>query len=378
VKTYIKTIAIIFIFAALLPLISLFFTDNRETSADSEDKQNAALQSEFEETAAAPLFAESADQPSVAGASASADGVAAIPKETPPLIYYGDYEEIQMYDIHKGKVMSLPLEDYVTGAVLHEMPYTFEAEALKAQAVAARTYAVRKMLENRENPQTNIGGADVSNDFVTFQGYYSEAEAKAFYGDFYKTAYDKIRQAVNDTVGLIVVSGDEPIVAAFHSMSSGMTEYSGNIWQTQLPYLVPVISNEDTEDVPLETVYEFTETEVSARLTAEIDGISLPISPQNWFSIEEVSESGTVMIISVGNKLISGEDFRDIFTLRSAVFECEYVPAEGIFRVITKGYGHGVGMSQYGANGMAKSGSSFEEIVLHYYTGTQIAKIESV
>jgi stage II sporulation protein D len=362
VKTYIKTIAVIFIFAAFLPLISLIFLP-RQSPTDYEDKQTTVIASE---TAALYLTEYDTDT--------ELHFVPLEEAKTP--VYSGDFEYIKMYDINTGKTSKIPLEEYVAGAVIHEMPYTFEAEALKAQAVAARTYAVRKILENRENPQNNqnkIDGADVSNDFAVFQGYYSEAEAKAFYKELYDGAKAKIERAVSDTAGYIIVSGDEPIVAAFHSMSGGMTEYSANIWQIQLPYLVPVISDEDTEEVPLETVYTFTEEEIRSRLLSEIEGISLSVSPVNWLSIEKVSESGTVLVLRAGDRLISGEDFREIFTLRSAVFDFEYFPAEAAFRVTTKGYGHGVGMSQYGANGMAKDGFLWEEIVLHYYTGAQIA-----
>jgi stage II sporulation protein D len=359
VKIYIKTIAVIFIVAAVLPLISLIFI-NRNTPNTQPELQTATQ-----------VYT---DKPPAEGITGMI--TEAVMKETPEQffpVYAGDFSEIKLYDTGTGEVITLPLEDYVTGAVLQEMHYTFEEEALKAQAVAARTYAVRKILENREKPRSDISGADVSNDFTVFQGYYSNETAREIYKENYETAITKIRRTVSETEGFILVSEDEPIIAAFHSMSSGMTEYSGNIWQAQLPYLVPVISAEDTETVPLETVYSFTETEVRARLITEIEGINLPISPANWFEPEKVSESGTVLIMKAGDRLISGEDFRNIFSLRSAVFECEYIPAEGAFRVTTKGYGHGVGMSQYGANGMAKEGYTWEQIVRHYYTGAEIA-----
>jgi stage II sporulation protein D len=363
VKTYIKTIAVIFIFAAFLPLISLIFLPRQNPPEVLADKQTAVIASET-----AAVYLTEYD---------TAVNLQFVPSHSETPVYSGDFEYIKVYDINTGKISKIPLEEYVAGAVIHEMTYTFEEEALKAQAVAARTYAVRKILENRENPQNEIGGADVSNDFTVHQGYYTEAEAMALYKELYDTAKAKIDRAVKGTAGFIIVSGDEPIVAAFHSMSGGMTEYSANIWQTQLPYLVPVVSNEDTENVPLETVYTFTEEEIRSRLLSEIEGISLSVSPINWLSVEKVSESGTVLILRAGDRLISGEDFREIFTLRSAVFECEYLPAEAAFRVTTKGYGHGVVMSQYGANGMAKDGFLWEEIVLHYYTGAEIAIIEN-
>jgi stage II sporulation protein D len=366
VKIYIKTIAVIFLVAAVLPLISLIFI-NKKTPPDSEtgaDKPEAVSVA----ASVSAAFTNYGETDENIGETGGTGGqLSGVP------VYAGDFSVIKLYDTATGEVITLTLEEYITGAVLHEMPYTFEAEALKAQAVAARTYAVRKILENREKPRSDIAGADVSNDFAVFQGYYSEEEARAFYKEIYAAAYEKISRAVSDTKGFIIVSEDEPIVAAFHSMSSGMTEYSGNIWQSQLSYLVPVISAEDTETVPLETVYSFTETEVRARLITEIDGINLPISPSNWFEIMEVSESGTVLIMKAGDRLISGEDFRDIFSIRSAVFECEYNAADGAFQVTTKGYGHGVGMSQYGANGMAKEGYTWDQIVLHYYTGAEIA-----
>ncbi|MDR0991335.1 MAG: stage II sporulation protein D [Ruminococcus sp.] len=346
-KTYIKTIAALFLVAAFLPLISLIFIKQPPPEEVVKTPETAA----FSISAAAITEAEN---------------------------YGGDFSKITLYDTASGEVIVLTLEEYVTGAVFHEMPYTFKEEALKAQAVAARTYAVRKILENREKPQTNadIKGADVSNDFSVFQGYYTEEEAKTFYKEDYAAAYEKISRAVSETEGYIIVKDDEPIVAAFHAMSPGRTEYSGNVWSAQLDYLVPVISVEDTENVPLETEYRFTEAEFSARLLTEIEGISLPISPENWINILSRSESGTVLKMQAGDRLITGADFRGIFSLRSAVFDCEYLPEEAVFKVTVKGYGHAVGMSQYGANMMAKEGKNWREIVLYYYRGVEVLRVE--
>jgi stage II sporulation protein D len=347
VKTYIKTIAVLFFAAALLPFVSLIFTGQ---PVKPEERVTRVTE---------PIITDLSEQK---------------PEEYEEE-YADDFAEIKLYDIASGKVTVLPLEEYVTGAVFHEMPYTFKEEALKAQAVAARTYAVRKILENREKPDLNaeIGGADVSNDFSVFQGYYTENEAKAFYKELYSEAEEKITRAVRETAGYIIIKNDEPIVAAFHAMSPGMTEYSGNVWAVQLDYLVPVVSKEDT--ALLETEYEFTEAEVAARLSTEIDGIMLPISPANWFEILNRSESGTVLKMQAGDRLITGEDFRNIFSLRSSIFRCEYIPGRGVFHITVKGYGHAVGMSQYGADKMARDGKNWRDIVTHYYTGVEVEKI---
>lgn len=206
-----------------------------------------------------------------------------------------DSEDIFLVlDIESGKILKIPARDYVIGAVCAEMPASFEPEALKAQAVAAYTYAIRQREKERISPTAELNGAHFSNDSTKFQAFFTEKQAKKAFGDNYEAKRAKVSAAADAVSGEILVYENEPIVAAFHSMSGGITESAENIWGSRVDYLVPVESPEDalapnfTEEVVL------TSEEVSARLTTAFPEINLSASPNEWFSIDERTSSGTV------------------------------------------------------------------------------------
>lgn len=279
-------------------------------------------------------------------------------------------DTLKVLDFTSGQVYEISMRDYVIGAVLAEMPASYHQEALKAQAVAARTYAARQREKQKLSPIPELMGADISNDSTKYQAYFTPEQAKAFYGSGYDAYYEKVAAAVDETGDTILMYNGEPIVAAFHSTSGGKTESAENVWGSHVEYLVPVESAEDESSPSYLDEQVFTETEVSARLENEFEETDFSGKPENWFSIEERSASGTIIKMTAGGTEITGADFRRIFSLRSANFNIEY--SDGQFTITTKGNGHGVGMSQYGANVMANSGSSYEEILLHYYTGAEI------
>ena len=279
-------------------------------------------------------------------------------------------DTLKVLDFTSGQVLELSMRDYVIGAVLAEMPASYHKEALKAQAVAARTYAVRQREKQRLNPDELLMGADISNDSTRYQAYFTYEQAKAFYGESYDIYYSIVSEAVDETEGEVLVYGGEPIVAAFHSTSGGMTESAEVVWGSALEYLVPVDSAEDENSPVYLDEKSFTADELSARLEAEYPDADFSGEPASWLAIGERSESGTVIELSAGGEIISGTDFRRIFSLRSANFTVEYENEQ--FIVTTKGNGHGVGMSQYGANAMANNGADYKEILLHYYTGAEI------
>ncbi len=292
----------------------------------------------------------------------------AVTKKADEKITEGDV--INVLDFTSGQICSLDMRDYVIGAVLAEMPASFHEEALKAQAVAARTYAVRQREKQRLSPDKKLMGADISNDSTRFQAYFSPNQAKAFYGESYEEYYNIVSSAVDATEGQVLVCGGEPIVAAFHSTSGGITESAEVIWGSYIEYLVPVDSAGDVDspvyyDEKTISVEEFSSVITEAYPDADFSG-----EPEKWLAIGERSESGTVVELSAGGEILSGTDFRSLFSLRSANFTAEY--SDGQFTICTKGNGHGVGMSQYGANAMANNGSDYKEILLHYYTGAEI------
>ncbi len=277
---------------------------------------------------------------------------------------------LKVLDFTSGQVMTLDMRDYVIGAVLAEMPASYHEEALKAQAVAARTYAVRQREKQRLNPDKLLMGADISNDSTKYQAYFTPEQAKAFYGESYDTYYNIVSEAVDATGTEILMYGGEPIVAAFHSTSGGRTESAEVIWGSEVEYLVPVESAEDENSPVYLDEKVFTEDELRARLEAEYPNADFGDEPEKWLVIGDRSTSGTVVELSAGGEMLAGTEFRQIFSLRSANFTVEY--ADGQFTITTKGNGHGVGMSQYGANAMANEGSDYKEILLHYYTGAEV------
>lgn len=256
-----------------------------------------------------------------------------------------------------GNIEKVPLEEYVVGVVAGEMPVSFELEALKAQSVASRSYVMRRLGNN--------GDYDVT-DTVSNQVYLDNNELKEKWKDNYVNYISKIRQAVNETSMECLEYNGEIIDAMFFSTSNGYTEDSGTFFSKSLPYLKSVESNWDKEvssvfqgskDISLQEFYE-----------------KLGLSYSKILKIEDVnrSSSNRVTSLKINGTLFSGKDVYYKLGLRSSDFSFEQVGSNVV--VSTKGYGHGVGMSQYGALGMAKKGYSYQEILAHYYVGTTLVK----
>lgn len=280
-------------------------------------------------------------------------------------------DEYIVLDITTGKTETISARDYITGAVCAEMPATFEKEALKAQAVAAHTYAQRQKEKALVDPDPELCGAYFSNDSTKYQAYFTENQAKQYYGENYDRYIEKIREAVDEVADEIIIYEGEPIIAAFHSMSPGKTESAENVWGNDIKYLVPVESLSDASAPKFLDEVTFDEEEMRKILENAFEGISLDDEPENWFSECEKSDSGTVLTIHAGDRELTGQQLRAALSLRSAAFEISF--EGGAFTVTTKGYGHGVGMSQFGANAMAESGSDYIEILEHYYPGTMVS-----
>lgn len=279
------------------------------------------------------------------------------------------YETLKVLDITTGKVEEISAFDYVVGAVCAEMPATFEPEALKAQAVAAYTYAVRQAEKAEISPVSELCGAYFSNDSSKYQAYFTENQAKQYYGENYDDYIKKIKTAVSEVEYQYMTYDNEPIIAAFHSLSTGKTESAQNVWGSDIAYLTSVTSEYDTKSPGYTEIYEFSESEMKELLESAFNGITLPEKAEKWFSEPICSDAQTVLTITVGDMEITGQELRTALSLRSASFEIEY---DDGFKVTTKGCGHCVGMSQYGANEMAKTGNTYEEILEHYYKGVKI------
>lgn len=289
--------------------------------------------------------------------------------ETSEIITETESLETQIYhvlDIASNEILEVSVRDYVIGAVGAEMPASFETEALKAQAVAAHTYAERQVIlaENRSDLQ----GADFSNDPAQYQAFYTKQQLQELYGDNFNSYYEKLCNAVDAVLPEILFYDNEPIIAAFHAMSSGKTESAQNVWGNEVAYLQSVDSTSDTSAPKYQQEISYTPEQVQELLTSAHTGLILGTDTEHWFGEPTYSDAGTVLQIPVGTSIFTGQELRNIFSLRSACFEISYKDKNFIFT--TKGYGHGVGLSQYGANAMALQGSNYREILAYYYPDT--------
>lgn len=287
------------------------------------------------------------------------------------------FTQFKVLDCETNTVFEISARDYVVGAVCAEMPASFEAEALKAQAVAIYTYAVRKTLDEMENPTEELCGANFTNDPNRHLAFYNDEQIKALYGENYDEYYAKVCSAVDEVFGQVLIYEGEPIVAAFHSMSSGRTENAENIWGHKTDYLVAVDSAWDTLCTDFTTQTIIATEDMRRILDENIEGAVLGQAPEEWIKILSISESQTVLQAQIGGVVVSGTQLRTLLGLRSASFEFSFSQEQG-FVFTCKGFGHGVGMSQHGANEMAKNSYSYNEILFHYYQNTKIAEIEIV
>lgn len=265
---------------------------------------------------------------------------------------------------------NVPLEEYVKGVVGAEMPALFPIEALKAQAVAARTYAVREILD--------AGGSfDAINPEEIGQAYIAQEERKEKWGADFEEYEKKISQAVTETTGQILYYEKEPILAVFHAESGGYTEDSANIWGKELPYLKSVDSLEDEQAPNFLSTVELSTEEVITKLQKSFPDLKLTQgSLLEQMQVAERTEAGYIKTIQVGNKILTGRQMREALGLRSANFTIRQ--EGGALYFTTKGYGHGAGMSQYGAKFMAEDGKPYEEILKHYYQGVEIGPMNSI
>lgn len=285
-------------------------------------------------------------------------------------------ETIRLLDASTGEVLTLSMRDYIIGAVFAEMPASFEEEALKAQAVAVHTYAVRQQQLEADSPTPELQGAELSNDSSRYQAYFTKSQAMQFYGTGFDSACEKITAAADEVLPYILTYEDEPVLAAFCSMSSGSTESAENVWGQAVPYLVSADSQADENAPNFLTETEFTAAELKKLLEDAFTEADFSSPAEEWLTVQKTSDAGTVLTAKAGGAVVTGQEVRTALSLRSAAFEVSW--NGNICTVTTKGCGHGVGMSQYGADAMAKSGSDWREILMHYYQGAEITSTKSV
>lgn len=262
--------------------------------------------------------------------------------------------EISVYDTNTKTVTKMDLEEYVWRCMAREMPATFDKEALKAQAVAVRSYTVRKAAGEKAAEHF---GADVCTDFAHCAAFLNNLN------EMDKKTQNIYKEAAHETAGEILTYEGEAASTVFHAMSSGKTENAADVWGGSVPYLISVDSFEDTKVSGFETKAEFTWEELFSLLEISEKSVGQP----------KMTEGGSVAEITIGGKIFKGTEIRKRLKLRSAAFEIEETESGLSFTV--HGYGHGVGMSQQGANAYAKQGLSYREILAKYYPKTSISHI---
>ncbi len=269
-----------------------------------------------------------------------------------------------------GEVETLTFQEYLWGVVAAEMPASFRTEALKAQAVAARTYSVNlKLHGTQKHPQ-----ADVCGDSTCCQAWLTPTQAAANWGEDAARYTEKIAGAVRDTDGLLCLYEGAPINAVFFSSAAGKTLDAAEVWGASVPYLRSVDSPEGQEVPGWQTVMTFTAAQLKEYLAPLAPQADFSGPPGGWFTGFTQDSVGGVASVAVGGTLLTGAQLRSVLGLRSTHFTVE--PGEDSVAIHVTGYGHGVGLSQYGANALAAQGKAFDEILTWYYTGVTVESWE--
>ncbi len=267
-------------------------------------------------------------------------------------VFRSDYQE----------TVNIDFFEYVCGSVAAEMPLSYHEEALKAQAIACYTNALRLKEEDDES-------YDITDDSSLHQGYLTEQERKVKWGEDFEKYENKLKNIVTQVENQALYYDNQLCIAAFHAICSGKTETAENLWGYAVPYLISVKSPGDNLSPQYSSVVAFQKNEFIS-CTKKLDSDIQVKTLKNVIKITEKSKSGTVLKATINGKEFSGEDIRKAFSLRSSAFTVKSTKNSITFNVT--GYGHGVGMSQYGADFMARQGSNYEEILKHYYKGVEI------
>ncbi len=281
---------------------------------------------------------------------------------------------VKSYIVEENAVREFPLEEYLVGVVGAEMPATFPIEALKAQAVAARTFIVYKSA-SAGNDAHGGTGAPVCTDPGHCKAWKSNRELLSSWGGDSTVSEEymnKIKKSVTDTRGEIITYEGKPISAVYYSMSGGSTENSADVWGGNVPYLKSVNSSFDEKAPGFSSEAAFTTDEFKRVILSENPSAVFGSDPSLWVTEIIRSEGGGVISLKIGGTKFKGTRIRTLFSLRSHNFTIEFSDGIALFRV--KGYGHGVGMSQWGSRFLAEEGKTYAEILKYYYSGVEIEK----
>ena len=288
---------------------------------------------------------------------------------TPPATTVENSQSVQLYDMGTDTVLELKLKDYLIGAAACEMPALYEENAIKAQMVAIHSYYLYCM----ENPdQLEKGYIEVNEQKL--KGYASATRLMEFWGMDYYDYYAKFERCAGRVIDQIITYDDKPAMAVYHAVSCGKTADSKDVWGQAVPYLVSVDSTQDQISDDYMKIKEFSKDVMHSQLRINYPNIAIDEEqPQQWFGEVIYTQSGYASFVTVGGDLVPAGQLRDVLGLPSACMMIFY--EDDKFSIATKGYGHGVGLSQFGANQMSASGSDYKEILAHYYPGTVLKTI---
>ena len=284
---------------------------------------------------------------------------------------YKQYNKVKLLHTSTNKIEELGLDEYLYGVVSSEMPASFEKEALKAQAVVARTYTLYKIT----NGTKKHGDANICDSSACCQAWISKENRLAKWKEENRTEYwNKIVNAVNETKGKMITYEGKPINAFFHSNSGGYTEAPLNVWGgSGYPYLKSVETSGEDAYSQYSSKATFTKKKFEDKIKKAHNNFKIDFSKKDCIKIKEYTEGNRVKTIQIGNLELSGVEVRTLLSLRSANFKVTIEKDNIIFEVV--GYGHGVGMSQTGADSLAKQGKNYEEIIYHFYSDVKIQDI---
>ncbi len=284
---------------------------------------------------------------------------------------YKQYNTVTLWHAKTNSVEEIELDEYLYGVVSAEMPASFEEEALKAQAVVARTYTLYKIMHNANKHE----GAVICDDASCCQAWTTKEERLAKWEEQERqNNWQKIVNAVNATKGKIITYEGQVIHAFFHSNSGGKTETTFNVWGGEgYPYLQSVETAGEEAYSQYQSEVTLTKQTFVDKIREKYKDFEIDFTQENCIQVLEYTEAGRVKTIKMGNKEFSGVEVRSLLNLKSANFTITIQEENIQFSVI--GYGHGVGMSQTGADSMAKQGSTYEEIIKHFYTGVEVVNL---
>ena len=284
------------------------------------------------------------------------------------------YKTIRLLHQDTGQIEELNLEEYLYGVVSSEMPVSFEIEALKAQSIVARTYTIYQIINNGGKHEN----ADICDDFNCCQAWISKQERiSKWNAEEAESNWNKIVEAVDSTRGKIVAYNGKPINAFFHANSGGITESSLNIWGgIDYPYLKSVETSGEEGYTQYASEVSLSYQELLDKVKVKYADCEIDFSQQDCIQILEYTTSGRVKTIKFGNKEIAGTEARTLLGLKSTNFI--FTITNEMITFIVTGYGHGVGMSQTGADALAKTGLHYELIIQHFFTGVEIIEVKSL